>query len=445
MKCVKLYHSDNRPRPYGGFAGSNREPRRPSYDYGYDYDYDPYRSHGRVSDHLERPYESYSGVRSPYRSPPRPREYTPPHRQGSLEFYRDRRDDGHYPFEYPSGPDYGEFELDRLTQSLSDYRESERFEGSPRTPSGRRAQLPPPLPPPLPPLPRPQPQPPSSRPLAERITGRLPVTPAQQRSQPRRRRRARQQHRPEPPRPQPVPGLPAGRMVMNPASRPEFAPAIPSDRNQIFCENCERRHDPRFYRGPLVRGVLRVCTRCGSRAHRFERCWWGPNTADIHDLDEHLWYPRQGLAPVETSIDLSHLQGVPGRHVRPVLSRQFARDQWNAERRQAHREGRRPYDEIDYGSLDPLEIEALRRPQDPSLVEYNRGPPPTQGRQQARPPAPQGQEQAADRPLFPPAGWVSTRPTSPTVKREGSAEEAESKPAIKVPSRSPSPKIKSEG
>ena len=216
------------------------------------------RGRGQGTDRTERP----SGGRGQYKPPLRrvpSRGYTPPSGRRSP-----------YWGEYSPRRDYRDYEPERLARPSGEYRETDRFARSPRAYDGRRTPH--------------QPPPQPSRPLAGRVTGRQ--QPSTALPTPRLRS---QRPPPQPwPRPQPVPDVPVGLMVMEPLPRPSTAQPIPQDRDQIFCENCERKHDPRFCRGPLARGALRVCTRCGSTGHRFERCWWRPPTADIANLDEHL-------------------------------------------------------------------------------------------------------------------------------------------------------------
>ncbi|RYP16717.1 hypothetical protein DL765_004953 [Monosporascus sp. GIB2] len=207
----------------------------------------------------------------------------------------------------------------------------------------------------------------------------------------------RRQQPPVPPRPQPPvpPRTPAraprpqasGNGVwLTPKPKPAYVKPLPRDRNLIHCENCNRQHDPRLCRGPVRNGRINVCARCGSKRHMFEECWFGDPAVD--DVDDFIWHPRQGLAPISTRIDLSHLEAIPGHHVRPVYSRKFAQKQYTREKAKKMRLGL-PYLEktIDYGSLQAPEFECMNTPLDPSLAGYTRGPPasrnPKQGHAQA--------------------------------------------------------------
>ncbi|RYP20866.1 hypothetical protein DL767_009372 [Monosporascus sp. MG133] len=180
---------------------------------------------------------------------------------------------------------------------------------------------------------------------------------------------------PAPPR-APQPRVSGNRVWLTPKPKPPHVPPLPLDRNLIHCENCNRQHDPRLCRGPVINGRINVCARCGSKRHMFEECWFGDPAVD--DLDYFLWHPRQGLAPISTRIDLSDRQAVPGHHVRPVYSRKFAQEQYTREKTEKMRL-RLPYLErtIDYGSLQVPEFECMNTPLDPSLVGYTRGPPPS--------------------------------------------------------------------
>ncbi|RYP02435.1 hypothetical protein DL764_005814 [Monosporascus ibericus] len=178
---------------------------------------------------------------------------------------------------------------------------------------------------------------------------------------------------PAPPR-APEPRVSGNRVWLTPKPKPAYAPPLPLDRSLIHCENCNRQHDPRLCRGPVSNGRINICARCGSRRHIFEDCWFGDPAVD--DVDDFLWHPRQGLAPIATRIDLSDRQAQPGRHVRPVYSRKFAQEQYTLEKTEKMRLGL-PYLEktIDYRSLQPPEFECMNTPVDPSLVGYTRGPP----------------------------------------------------------------------
>ncbi|RYP75541.1 hypothetical protein DL770_007394 [Monosporascus sp. CRB-9-2] len=178
---------------------------------------------------------------------------------------------------------------------------------------------------------------------------------------------------PAPPR-APQPRVSGNGVWLTPKPKPPNVRPLPRDRNLIHCENCNRQHDPRLCRGPVSNGRINVCPRCGSKRHIFEECWFGD--PDVDDLDDFLWHPRQGLAPIATRIDLSDRQAKPGRHVRPVYSRKFAQEQYTLEKTEKMRLGL-PYLEktIDYRSLQPPEFECMNTPLDPSLVGYTRGPP----------------------------------------------------------------------
>ncbi|RYP49995.1 hypothetical protein DL768_004430 [Monosporascus sp. mg162] len=193
----------------------------------------------------------------------------------------------------------------------------------------------------------------------------------------RGRRRASSPSRPRrapPPPPPPAPQTSGKRVWSTPIPTPRGAMPHPNNRNEIHCGNCDRFHDPRLCRGPVTQGRIDVCPRCGSKRHLFEDCPWGNPAVD--DADFFLWYPRQGLAPIATRIDLSDREAVPGHHVRPVHSRQFAQQLYGAEKQEKMRRGL-PYTwkTIDYGSLQAPQFEALKNPEDPSLVGYKRGPP----------------------------------------------------------------------
>ncbi|RYP25676.1 hypothetical protein DL767_008316 [Monosporascus sp. MG133] len=223
----------------------------------------------------------------------------------------------------------------RRPEYRDDYEEDDIYDASPPRP--RRALLPPPPPPPPPPQP----------PALQTSGRRVPLTPA----------------------------------APQPGARPP-----PDNRNEIHCGNCNRFHDPRLCRGPVRQGRIDVCPRCGSKRHLFEDCPWGDPAVD--DADFFLWYPRQGLAPIATRIDLSDREAVPGYHVRPVYSRQFAQQLYSAEKQDKMRRGL-PYQwkTIDYGSLQAPQFEALKNPEDPSLVGSKRGPPANKKPRQDRNPS----------------------------------------------------------
>ncbi|RYP75544.1 hypothetical protein DL770_007397 [Monosporascus sp. CRB-9-2] len=195
---------------------------------------------------------------------------------------------------------------------------------------------------------------------------------------------------PPPPPPQsrqlPVPQASGKRVWLTPMTPGPGAKPPPDNRNSIRCGNCDRFHDPRLCRGPVNQGRIDICPRCGSRRHLFEDCPWGDPAVD--DTDFFLWHPRQGLAPIATRIDLSDREAVPGHHLRPVHSRQFAQQLYSAEKQEMKRLGL-PFlwKTIDYGSLQSPEFEALKNPVDPSLVGYKFGPPANKNPRQGGDPA----------------------------------------------------------
>ncbi|KAI1079100.1 hypothetical protein F5B20DRAFT_581520 [Whalleya microplaca] len=149
----------------------------------------------------------------------------------------------------------------------------------------------------------------------------------------------------------------------------------PQDRSQIHCANCDQNHDPRFCHGPTKSGWVIVCPRCRSNRHPFESCPYGDPSVD--DRDEFLYYPRQGLPPIKTKVDCSDIQAIPGRHVRPVWSCEFASWYHHQDIMTCQRSrGEYYYRRVDYGAMGPPEVEALNRLQDPTQVGVTRGPGP---------------------------------------------------------------------
>ncbi|CAJ2512212.1 Uu.00g052270.m01.CDS01 [Anthostomella pinea] len=177
-------------------------------------------------------------------------------------------------------------------------------------------------------------------------------------------------------------------------------PDLPANRDDILCQNCRKKHDPRFCIGPLKDGRTNVCVRCGTKGHLFEVCCF--DNEDVDDRHDFLYYPRQNLAPAATKVDRTDIEAVPGRHFMPVLTRDIAQAQ-DEERRERHKarevaltkrdiaagrwtekQGRikikRWYYKVDWENRPPLHIEALMRPEDadPNQVDMHRVPLPSQ-------------------------------------------------------------------
>ncbi|KAI0861489.1 hypothetical protein F4860DRAFT_172517 [Xylaria cubensis] len=150
---------------------------------------------------------------------------------------------------------------------------------------------------------------------------------------------------------------------------PPAVPPLPANRDEIFCSLCKRFHgDPRFCRNHS-KGKLYMCVRCGRTTHLFEKCWYG--NADIDDRAFFLYDCRQGLGPVATTLDCSHIVATPGVHVRDVLTvdqtreifNKIGRPYWNC-----------PPRELDYSQFGTIQEEAMRVPATP---QTGRGPPPS--------------------------------------------------------------------
>ena len=144
----------------------------------------------------------------------------------------------------------------------------------------------------------------------------------------------------------------------------------------MICYNCDQRHDPRFCRGPLQRGRIHMCPRCGGKSHLFEHCAFGDPNVD--DRDFFLYYPRQGLPPIATQVGCEDIIAQPGRHMLPVLSRDTAMEMNAQQVKTCERLGfTYKFPKIDYSTHREPHIEAQSLPQDLDLIGYNRGPPPS--------------------------------------------------------------------
>jgi hypothetical protein len=101
---------------------------------------------------------------------------------------------------------------------------------------------------------------------------------------------------------------------------------IPAVRNNMWHEHCGQVHAPEMCRGPLKNGVLHTCTLCAGVNHLTEVCEYLRLVKKEHidELFRYLFvYCRQGLAPLASTIDFSHVPmmiGTKGPKWRPPLS-----------------------------------------------------------------------------------------------------------------------------
>ncbi|KAF7530145.1 hypothetical protein G7054_g9672 [Neopestalotiopsis clavispora] len=100
---------------------------------------------------------------------------------------------------------------------------------------------------------------------------------------------------------------------------------IPCVRNNMWHEHCGQVHPPEMCRGPLKHGVLHTCALCAGVNHLTEVCEYLRLVKKEHidELFRYLFvYCRQGLAPLASTIDFSHVSmtiGTKGIKWRPPL------------------------------------------------------------------------------------------------------------------------------
>ncbi|KAI0861494.1 hypothetical protein F4860DRAFT_172586 [Xylaria cubensis] len=157
--------------------------------------------------------------------------------------------------------------------------------------------------------------------------------------------------------------------VIDPSPLPPGTPALPANRDDIWCGLCQRNHgDPRFCRNHS-RGKLDMCVRCGRTDHLFEKCWYGD--ARVDDRAFFLYDCRIGLGPVVTTLDCTDLVAVPGVHTRDVLTREETRAIYNNKDRPYFSV---PAKHLDYSRFGTIQEEAAKVP---PTRQTGRGPPPS--------------------------------------------------------------------
>ncbi|KAF3022610.1 hypothetical protein E8E14_013759 [Neopestalotiopsis sp. 37M] len=124
---------------------------------------------------------------------------------------------------------------------------------------------------------------------------------------------------------------------------------IPCVRNNMWHEHCGQVHPPEMCRGPLKHSVLHTCALCAGVNHLTEVCEYLRLVKKEHidELFRYLFvYCRQGLAPLASTLDFSHVSmriGTKGIKWRPPLCPITAALYENLQIEMDKRAGKDPY------------------------------------------------------------------------------------------------------